>query len=144
MNYWMTIDPGINLGWALFSGKKLKEYGTISGKGKTWDDKVQYVIDDLPHFPIEKLFIEWPSFQSMEAQNTGSIIKLAYLIGRVQERLDTTTELIPVIVWKGNLPKEVTQERAEVFFQKKGFKSHAADAVALGQYVIQSEKYAIY
>lgn len=94
------------------------------------------------------VFIEWPSFQSMEAQNTGSIIKLAYLIGRVEQAyraVDPRTRvvLIPVIVWKGNLPKEVTQERAEVFFQEKGFKSHAADAVALGMYVIQSEKYGI-
>lgn len=150
MNYWMTIDPGINLGWALFSGKKLKEYGTISGKGKTWEEKVENVVGRLLCWTfMTTVFIEWPSFQSMEAQNTGSIIKLAYLIGRAEQAYRaadyrTKVVLIPVIVWKGQTPKIVTAERVKEWlssnqpnFKLSKISNHAMDAIGLGKYIIE-------
>lgn len=146
---WLAIDPGLSgTGWASFRDKNLIRWGIISQKGKNFEERSQHILDGFYGEAYElwkncngPIFIEWPSFQTMEAQNTGSIIKLAFLIGRLYDRFHwvlSDPKLIPVIKWKGQLPKAVTQARAEVFFGMKGFKSHAADAVAIGQYVIEA------
>jgi hypothetical protein len=134
---WWTVDPGQNLGWAKFSEKKLLKWGVIYGKGKDWREKALFVARAAPwNLYKSRVFLEWPSYQTLAAQQTGSIIKLAYLCGLLYWCWKPV-KLIPVIKWKGSLPKIVTQRRAEVFFQQKGFKSHAADAVGIGMYVIQ-------
>lgn len=132
---WVAIDPGLSgTGWAYFCDEELKDWGIIYPKGKNFHERANDICEKLI-VPPKKSFIEWPSFQKMEAINTFSIVKLAYLIGRIAF---PSTILIPVIRWKGNLPKEVTKKRAERFFKCKGFKSHAADAVGIGQYVIET------
>ncbi len=143
---WMTIDPGISgTGWALFENNKLDEWGIVYSQKATWTGKSRQICSKMYSYMgyADHIFIEWPSFQTVAAQNTGSIIKLAYFIGKLTSQCeileDTPYTLIPVIEWKGQLPKEVTTQRAEKFFGRKGFKSHAADAVALGQYCIQSK-----
>ena len=136
---WVTIDPGINCGIARFKENKLEEWKTIYGKGKSWFNKCIDVREQIRPFLVatHTVYIEWPSFQGMIAQNTGSIVKLAYLIGQIAS-LHSNVILIPVNQWKGNLPKLVTQKRAEKFFNRSGFKNHVADAIGLGQYCIEN------
>jgi len=136
----LTIDPGLSgTGWAQFENNKLYYWGIVwPKKGK--DIMTQIHMDILHFYDGEKIVIEWPSFQGMIAQNTGSIIKLAYLIGRIYETCLTfeyKPELLPVSKWRGTCPKEINWKRAEKFFGKKGFKSHAADAVSMGAFLIQ-------
>ena len=141
MSKWFTIDPGVDLGWAEFKKNRLVNWGTIYAQGATLEDKIFDILDEVRFLEYaDKVFIEWPSFQNTAAKNTGSIIKLACLIGAILGRYGNGV-LIPVSTWKGSLPKEVTQLRAEKFFKVQGFKSHAADAVALGQYIIQKGLY---
>lgn len=135
----VCIDPGVGCGFAEFEKKKLIRWKTVYGKGNDWKEKYADIGDKLRNdlYGQHTVFIEWPSFQNAASQNTGSIIKLAYLIGKLS-MLNPNTKLIPVTTWKGSLSKELTQKRAEKFFGQKGFTSHAADAVALGQYVLQA------
>lgn len=141
---WLTIDPGISgTGWAEFVDNKLEEWGIITSNKGHWTRKSKHICSKLYLVMgyADHIFIEWPSFQTVAAQNTGSIIKLAYFIGKLTSRCEILENipytLIPVSQWKGQLPKEVTQKRAEKFFKRKGFHSHAADAVALGAYLIK-------
>ena len=145
-NYWVTIDPGLGgTGWAVFHKKELKKWGTYyPPKGKDWKEKAECVVNELGHIEqhsafgrVVKMFCEWPSYQTVAAQNTMSVVKLAYLIGGICTYYTNVT-LIPVVKWKGSLPKEVTKKRAERYFHCKGFKSHAADAVGIGQYILEN------
>lgn len=87
--------------------------------------------------------MEWPSgnflsAKGLAAQNSSSLLKLAYLIGQITGAYSNSV-LIPVTKWRGNCPKEMLWKRAERFFDKKNFKNHAGDAVAIGQYCIESK-----
>lgn len=143
---WMTIDPGISgTGFACFDRRRLLEWGNIYSTANTWERRSKAIITKISwkeYQGCERMYCEWPSnFQGtgkgQAAINSGSILKLAFLIGGICEKFDDV-RLVPVQSWKGQLPKEIVQRRAEVFFQKKGFKSHAADAVGIGQWAIQS------
>lgn len=141
---WYTIDPGISgLGLATFIGDQLINWETIYGKGKDFKEKTTHILNVLePLLANRTFFIEWPtgnfhSAKGIAAQNSDAILKLCFLIGGICSKFKDT-HLIPVQRWKGNLPKEITQKRAEKFFGITGFKSHAADAVGLGQYVIEN------
>jgi hypothetical protein len=134
----MTIDPGLSgTGWAVFRDKELINWGIVRGKGITFQKKAEDIVFKLDAFTEGEVFCEWPSFQGLIAQNTGSIIKLSYLIGRLDQKFGM--KLIPVSQWRGTCPKEVLWRRAEKFFRRKGFKSHSGDAVAMGQWVIENE-----
>lgn len=143
----LVIDPGINTGWAHIQGREVVAYGVIRARGKGFLERHESLMkkfnaEVLYFYPDEKIFIEFPSFQNLVAQNTGSIIKLAFIIGRLFEMCKTMemkAELIPVSAWRGNCPKEILWRRAEKFFGLPDgiLKDHEGDAVGIGQYLIQ-------
>lgn len=140
MKKWVAIDPGLGgTGWARFDGIHLKDWGIIRLRENIFENKALDISNRLKDIcrSSGRVFIEWPSFQNLIAQNTGSIIKLAFLIGVIYREIDYPY-LIPVIRWKGNLPKEITKKRAEKYFGITGFKSHAADAVGIGMYCLKN------
>lgn len=142
---WVTIDPGISgTGVAFFYGKNLITWGTYRSSRLSWE-KCAYDLAQRIFWgyegKVDKAFCEWPTgrFSSdagLAAHNSDAILKLSFLIGNLNYAFGGI-ELIKVQTWKGQLPKELTQKRAEKFFKKTGFKSHAADAVGIGQYCIE-------
>lgn len=145
----MTIDPGISgTGYAIFNKRKLIDYGNIyPKKAKTFTARAASIchrtIGMARLHGCVAVWCEWPSNfmgskKGIAAFNSNSIIKLAYLIGRINERWGFIN-MVQVQRWKGQLPKEVTRKRAERFFKRTGFKSHAADAVGIGQWVLENK-----
>lgn len=142
---WLAVDPGVSgTGWALFKGVKLVDWGIITSKETTWERRVRDIVSRMRGniwAQGDRVFCEWPtgrftSAAGLAAANSDAMLKLTFLIGALDNQLNGI-ELIPVQRWKGQLPKEVVQKRAEKFFGVTGFKSHAADAVGIGQFVIE-------
>lgn len=87
-----------------------------------------------------QLVIELPRHYSggrgKAARNSGSILKLAWFIAdlrRLAARSGMEVHVVPVSVWKGNLPKHITQKR---MLRKLGLLGdhNMVDAVGLGVY----------
>lgn len=152
MRHWITIDPGISgTGLAFFEDSRLLKWITVRSYRDTWQEKTKGIVEVIQrhheefNFKWSKVFIEWPSnfmgtAKGQVAIGTGSILKLAYLIGLISGSIQgPEMVLISVQRWKGSLPKKVTQKRAEKFFKQKGFSNHVSDAVGIGQFVIENK-----
>lgn len=145
---WMTIDPGLSgTGYAVFDKRRLIIYGNLYSKQKTFKAKARELSRRLAFIERDRgsisVWCEWPSNfmgskKGIAALHSNSLLKLSFLIGQICARIHGVN-LLPVQQWKGQLPKEVTRARAERFFGMKGFKSHAADAVGMGQYIIENK-----
>jgi hypothetical protein len=91
-------------------------------------------------FKPHKVYIEFPTFHFRG--NIKSVLKLAFLIGRLVERTSGEVTLVPVAQWRGTLPKSVLWRRAERFFKVKGLNTDQGDAVALGMFLIRKYHHA--
>ena len=147
MSSFISVDPGINTGYCCVINGELTRRGIIRGRGKTFEDRVENVVEkfyeDVLHFCVDetKIYLEWPSFQNLVSRQTFSIPKLAFLIGRLYETCKTyefTPILIPVTKYRGNCPKSVLWRRAEKYFGVKGLKNHEGDSIALAMYLIKN------
>jgi hypothetical protein len=142
---WLCIDPGISgTGWAEFKSSKLVGWGIERSNKLTWQERAREIMIRMEQRAknAEKVFCEWPTGRfsgaaGLAASNTDALLKLCFLIGALEVACGSLT-LVSVQTWKGQLPKEIVQKRAERFFKTTGFKSHAADAVGIGQFVIES------
>ncbi len=145
------IDPGIGgTGYAIWfygefssyeSGDTLygpNEYGIINCKDVNVQlEKFKRMI---AYFRPLLMYIEDAAFMTgslkgQAAARTGSVVKLAQYIGRLQQicqELRVTTELISVMKWKGTLPKKVVWDRIFKVLPDLKAKSHALDAIGLG------------
>jgi len=141
----IATDPGISgTGFAVFKERKLVKHGNLYSKKSNWIDKSFDLSIQLEHIyeeeNCEKIFIEWPSNftgskKGQAAINMNSINKLACFIGMVLQRIPNGY-LIPVQIWKGQVPKQVTQYRVDQKYPYRGIKNHATDAVGLGMFVL--------
>jgi hypothetical protein len=138
----LCIDPGLSgTGIAVFNDKNLMAWRNIYPKGETFQQKSESLMREIP-LGFHTAFCEWPTgnfsgSKGLAARNTDALLKLCFLIGKLSTQF-SEFHLVPVIKWKGNLPKAVTQQRAEVYFKMTGFTSHCADAVGIGKYVLQN------
>ncbi len=99
----------------------------------------------IERFMPTHVYCEFPAFfQSSGGQKTaksGALVKLVFTVGATAETCRTLgIQFIPVPVnqWKGQLPKEVVEER--VMKRLKGvpfapFDDHCIDSVGIGLYV---------
>ena len=93
MKDFLCIDPGISgTGIAVINNWKLVHWKNIWGKGETFVEKADFIMEVLtePDYEVEKVYIEWPNGQfsgskGLAARNSNSILKLCYLIGRMAE-----------------------------------------------------------
>lgn len=138
----LCIDPGLSgTGIAVFNERKLVAWRNIYPKGETFQEKAVDVCREIP-LGFHTAFCEWPTgnfggAKALAARNSDAILKLCFLIGKLSTQFNEFN-LVPVIKWKGQLKKEITQKRAEEFFHQKGFTSHCSDAVGIGKYVLQN------
>jgi len=95
------------------------------------------------------MVIEYPEYQEglrgQVSSQTGSIIKLAFLIGILVGASSSGWEpfLVAVRDWKGQLPKQVITNRMIKYYGQQckliGIKTHAWDALGLGHWAMQQE-----
>lgn len=151
----ISIDPGLEIGWAAWNVKNWEKkcapmqtgiLRTRPTEGEEWPDYFLKVMRNFHNFlwrngyEIDGVYIESPvvggKISSME-----SFVKLSVLTGALMECCHLTVhawpELVPVIKWKGQLPKPIVIKRITKLLGKKackGFKSHVWDAVGIGLY----------
>ena len=160
MGLFITIDPGLNgTGWAIWSQVPKSKCVPIStGVMHRADTKSDWfdaglhltnmligVLDDndcLRGRERTEAFIEYPGYWegspvSQTSARSGSLVKLACLVGMFADRLTISGCRVTFITpqqWKGNLPKEIIHK--EIFKRiGKRYREHEADAVGMGLYM---------
>lgn len=145
------IDPGIGgTGYAVWSYGEFLSYesgDTLCGPNEYGVINCKDVNVQLEEFKrmiarfrpllihIEDAAFMPGSVKGQAAAKTGSVVKLAQYIGRLQQicaDLDCEAELISVMKWKGTLPKKVVWDRIFKVLPDLKAKSHALDAIGLG------------
>lgn len=146
----MSIDPGLNgTGWAIFNGKKLEDQGVLTFRDNLpWEERAQMYGASIRSlhisYGVNQIFCEYPAFfdsagGTMVAKK-GDLLKLTYVVGLFGGMVcPTPFHLIPVHVWKGQLPKEVVNKRIKAILGEKkcvNIKTHAWDAVGIGLHIL--------
>lgn len=155
----LSIDPGVEAGWALWdlsltgappirTGLIMPGHRYPSHHNEVWQGRVEQVCDYFQNrfWGSEKeVAIEWPAFHGSAAGETvatsGSLVKLTYAVGaiaRVFESQDIPVRLVPVAEWKGQMPKTAVEYRIKKILGEeacKGFRKHVWDAVGIGLHV---------
>ena len=155
LNSLLSIDPGLHLGYAYFPKKKL--YPTHAGlivpetKGKDFFVNLHTTITQyasiLRKFSPQVVTIEWPTVYSSvvgrAAAGSGSIVKLAFTIGKLAQVAEAYGSMfipVPVVQWKGQLPKNTVIKRIQRILsvprlKKLNPKKDCWDAIGIGLYV---------
>lgn len=152
----LAIDPSINhLGWVVMTSGKVLLSGTINAPNdaKHWDwvkrlDWMVNQLDTLMQVPVETVAIEcpepWGAYKSMASDRSGAMQILTLLTGALAHWAfsivgSEQTRLIKVSQHKGQLPKRVTQKRMEEKYKYECQTDHEADAISVGDYVLECE-----
>jgi hypothetical protein len=117
-----AVDPGLNGAVAVWD-PYLEEWKVTKlkpGRGKTWDDKCDEVVDQVWQATrsVDRVVVEKPAFHQsvggIRTARSGGLVKLALLAGRIYEAIAREDkQFVDVAVWKGQLPKDVTHRRTE-------------------------------
>lgn len=167
MSSLLAIDPGLgSTGWAYWDKIGYEKitppdaFGLITPRdhgenSDGWWGRANNRSDDLfscirtvvkGDVDLLKVFCEMPRFFSGNAgghaaAETGSIMKLAYLVGsyaRSFRMAGASFTIVPVMEWKGQLPKEVVNKRIVQLLGEKActnFRRDAWDAIGIGLHV---------
>lgn len=163
-NYLVAIDPGVSAGVAVFDkdSKTLVRATVVKGRGRAWEERVidvacrmQEVIEafDCPEIGdnVRRVLCEYPAFMptpgGIKIAKRGDLVKLAHAVGVIHSRITSvfgTLELVPVSKWKGQVSKEVINNRIARIIpalerEKSGMsvsRSHDWDAVGIGLWAL--------
>lgn len=151
----LSIDPGLRTtAWVLWSKRLPYRIGMVHTSPKeslpTRCHKICHALrNDLK--PATRIGIEYPRFHpgsagGMMVAGRGDLVKLTFTVGWLSCHAFCTgiIELVPVMKWKGQLPKRVTQGLVKrVLGEKacKGFKADIWDAAGIGLYMIHGERW---
>ena len=143
----LSVDPGLNIGWALYPSGALKwpMPPLLAGTCKpTLGDNCSYLeralsaydlfADTLDeHLPyVWQMNVEWPEFVK------GDIDKVMFMVGMLSSWAhEASVQVVPVGVneWKGQLKKKLVFKRLErLIGTLPGVDNHALDAVGIGLY----------
>ena len=155
MDYRISIDPGLDAGFALWDEATWTQCvaplhaGLWRGRGAVWQAKAHSIANqfeaEICAGGCAGAYCEFPTFYDnpgghMVAKR-GDLGKLYYVIGalgQVADRLDVPFTLISVPEWKGQLPKHVVNariaDRLGVSELLNTLRLHAWDAVGIGLY----------
>jgi len=81
----------------------------------------------------------WGAYKSVASAQSGALLSLHILVGALFWYCNKNffrTKLIPVSVWKGQLPKRVTKKRMETKYDVKFATDDESDACGLGDYYL--------
>jgi hypothetical protein len=167
--YRISIDPGLEgTGLAIWEGfgtendwrtiePPVKVLSNIHSLSNTWEGRLEDIAGQVSlEFGLlyhQKLalvshtYIEWPHYRTDPVGQTatakGDIYKLSALIGALMyvagNKYTSEVVLVPVLDWKGQLPKSVVARRCQdlLNYPAKGdnklhISSHGWDAVGIG------------
>ena len=151
----LTVDPGKGgTGLAFWNLQEWENEEYILPRfhcslGYKDEEKYMYMIKKLSmKFHVVKAYIEQASFmegvKGSMVSRRGDLVTLAEFIGRLVQLLrgeGACVELVPVMKWKGNLPKDVIKRRIQKRFPKCEAKaSHDWDAIGIGFFLFDSHK----
>ena len=147
----ISIDPGVSgTGYAVWDEKRWDfvvpptHVGIVPiPKNIGWMPKcleIVSAVDVLVGFHnCRKVYIEYPAYHQSNAgqmiARRGDLVKLTFLAGMIAGRIHAHPILIPVMTWKGQLPKNVIEYRIKKVLGEKAcatYKSHIWDAVGIG------------
>jgi len=154
MNTFMSIDPGVSgtgvAVWELNDYEEEKElpiktYSFFYKTKNEYMDKLDLIIftHNIKECICENAAYFQGDVRGQVTATTGKLIKLAQFIGSIEEvcrRQNVKIDLIPVVKWKGQLPKHVTTRKVLEYLldcpynPKKPSHSHVFDAIALGMW----------
>lgn len=141
----MTIDPGISgTGYAVWQDDILKDHGVITYGYGDWYCKTQAIAKKLStyanFYKIKKAHIEYPAKFGGAGGDmvaaAGDLVKLAFFVGYTTNALGCPVELVEVIKWKGQLPKEIVKQRIKKLIPNCKATSHDFDAIGIGLYTL--------
>jgi hypothetical protein len=151
----LFIDPSIrHCGYASFEDLKLRSFGILESSVRyDWKQAADEIADKVKklvqHNGYRLVAIEMPSVyggSGAVARDTNSITKLAYgvgvMVGMLRYIADgcSDIDLVPVLDWKGNLPKQLTTVRVTkkygVKLDWRSKEHNTADAIALGDWYL--------
>ena len=148
MGYLIAIDPSINdMGCAIFKNKKLIS-GELLKPRKLGEKSKDHILKSRALLSAIKerrrllkskkvdIILEIPEYHGVAgylARESGSIFKLTFLCGMICSMKDVIT--YTPSGWKGQLSKEVTQNRLAKYYPKKNIKElnhNIVDAIGIG------------
>ena len=156
--YILTIDPGQNIGWALWdweywdtlvppirTGVQVKTTKTNWFSGlKVTHKRFQRMIERQVYLKnLSTVYIEEPYYAeggtALASAKSGALVKLSIAVGWLVGYFSThgvQVELVSVQAWKGQLSKELVAKRIQRKLGKRAakIKSHAIDATGIGLY----------
>lgn len=144
----LTVDPGWNTGWAYWENSKKVQTGQIQFL-KSSDDlmmnfkelfnRFEEILDIIPGLPtlviIESVELWGSSTKSYASTATGSLFKLAYLIGGYTSICITyglPVKYLPFREWGGQLSPNAVRKWVQRVLQREFSSQHIYDAVAMG------------
>ena len=159
----LTIDPSINhCGWARRTGEKSELiYGTVNApkevRSSSDEFRLLWMVDALknavpfingPPDYLNVTAIErpdlWGAYKSVASQHSGALQLLTLVVGALFHASSTWSDkvkLVRVSDWKGQLPKDISQERTEKYYGVKCRTDHEADALGLLRYLEEGERW---
>lgn len=145
MSTLLSIDPGMNTGWAFWDSGRLVDYGVIKLKHQSLE--VDLIHASMAYSTIfttwkpERVAIEYPgiwggSTVSMASAFSGDLIKLAAMVGcYVSISMEASIRLIPPNKWMGQLNKEAVAIRVTRATGLEIKSSHINDAIGIGLFL---------
>ena len=154
--YIISIDPSINFcGYAIHKNKSLVTYGLIRPSSKQEDfvakskdiiNKIKTIISQFPFKGdyVYRIVIELPQYFGVAgfmARESGAIPKLMFLCGMIVGLKNNVVLLTPND-WKGQLPKDVVNNRLRKIYSKVDIANldhNIVDAIGIGHYYINTK-----
>lgn len=147
----LAIDPSVrHTGYAVFSDvdrihkkPKLYRYGALKVSTKNYMPIVRNLFSIIERCSIEWIVIEKPTLfhsgKGLIAKESGRIVTLIHFVGFLHGyfmQADYNVAMIPVVQWKGQLPKEVVAKRVYSRIKTTIVDHNIVDAIGLGFYFI--------
>ena len=153
----LAIDPGLHkTGLAFFNNRKLDHTLLLKppkSADTDWLENLDWVMCRLKELLLSKdtqldvVVIEQPqqfvtSRKGSAASNSGAVIKLTALVHSMRQAVligGLECHLVPVIKWKGNVPKHITAMRLKrAGYDLEGLSLDEVDAVGLGCWYLKN------
>ena len=146
--YALSIDPGVEFGWALWKSETWhvreapEDARVVIPPPYEWQERVEYGWNELlrAFHGVTDVYCEWPMYfgaASSAPSGTGDLLKLMFQVGgvaRMTQELGARFHPIPVNDWKGQMPKSAVISRIKKRLPGAEYNTHAWDAVGIGLY----------
>lgn len=146
----LTVDSGMNTGWAYWVDGELINYGQVTIKHAQLASDISSMISKvrdvvLAYPDLDAAYLEYPhawagSATSEAASASGDLIKLGALVGVVATVIECYTSakcsyILPY-KWKGQLGKDAIKFRVARALGVDERSSHINDAIGIGLHVL--------